>query len=75
MVLELKTRQWGHSLGIVIPKEAVEELKIKPNDEVLVEIRKKANPLKELFGAIKFTKPGHQILKEVRKELESKWLR
>ncbi len=75
MALELKTRQWGHSLGIVIPKDAVEQLRIKPNEEVIVEIRKRTNPLKELFGVFKFSKPGQQILKEVRRELESKWLK
>lgn len=74
MALELKTRQWGHSLGIVIPRETVDELRIKPNEEVLVEIRKRHHPLKELFGSIRFSKPAKQILKEVRRELESKWL-
>ncbi len=75
MALELKTRQWGHSVGIVIPKKTVEQMRLKANQEVVVEIRKKGHPLKELFGSIKFSKPGHQILKEVRRELESKWLR
>lgn len=75
MALELKTRKWGHSVGLVIPKETLEQLKIKPNDEVLVEIKRKGNPLRELFGAIKFSKPGHQLVKEMRREMEGKWLR
>lgn len=35
---------------------------------------KKNNPLKKLWGAVKFSKPGHQIVKELRKEMKSKWI-
>jgi antitoxin component of MazEF toxin-antitoxin module len=75
MELQLKTRQWGHSLGIVIPRETIERLHISPDEEIVVEIRKKENVLKDLWGAFKFKKPTHELLKEVRRELESKWSR
>jgi antitoxin component of MazEF toxin-antitoxin module len=74
MAVAVKTRQWGHSLGIVIPSEMVERLNIKPDEEVVLEIQKKENALKELFGALKFQKPTAKILDEVRKDLEGKWL-
>ncbi len=75
MAVHVKTRQWGNSIGIIIPSDTVEKLMIKPDEEIDVEIHKKRHPLKELFGAIKFSKPAKQLLKEVRRDLESKWLR
>ena len=41
----------------------------------LTDMQAKENPLKELFGALKFKKSTEEILKEARKELEGKWLR
>lgn len=38
------------------------------------EIEKNDKPLKELFGKIKFKKPISKIIKEARKDLESKWM-
>ncbi len=75
MAIELKVRQWGNSLGIVLPKRLADDLKIMPNEDILVEIKKKKNPLKELFGAIKFSKKGKEIVKDSRKELEGQWLK
>ena len=74
-MLACKTRKWGNSVGLVIPKKVVEELRIGLNEEIFAEFKKKENPLKELFGALKFDKPTKQILKEVRREMESKYLR
>ena len=44
-------------------------------DNVVVEIQKgEHNPLKELFGAMRFNEPTTKMIKEVRRELESKWM-
>lgn len=67
-----KTRKWGSSLGVVIPKQVVKEFKLRENEEIAFEITKKENPLKELFGSGKFSKPTEQLLKEVRGK-ESKY--
>ncbi len=67
-----KTRKWGSSLGVIIPKDVVKELKIRENQEVYLEIKPKDNPLKELFGSVKLSKPTEQLLKEVRGK-ESKY--
>ena len=75
MTIETKTRKWGNSIGIIIPKDTAEDLNIKPGEEVILEIQKKGNVLKELFGSIKFSKPTNRLVKEVRKDLESKWLK
>lgn len=68
-----KTRKWGSSLGVVIPKQVVKELKLRENEEVAFEITKKENPLKELFGSVKLSKPTEHILKEIRGK-ESKYI-
>ena len=75
MTIEVKTKKWGNSIGIVIPSETVEKLNLVPEQKVIIEITKEDNVLKELFGSFKFKKPTEQILKEVRKDFESKWLR
>ncbi len=61
-----KTRKWGSSLGVIIPKDAAKNLGLKENEEIALEITKKENPLKELFGSGKFSKPTEELLKEVR---------
>ena len=68
-----KTRKWGSSLGVIIPKEVVKQLKIRENQEVFLDIRPKENPLKEMFGSVKLSKPTEQLLREIRGK-ESKYI-
>ena len=71
-----KTRKWGSSLGVIIPKGVVKELKLRENQEIVIDIRPKDNPLKELFGSLKslkFKKSTEQMLKELRGK-ESKYI-
>lgn len=76
MTLEVRTKRWGNSIGVVIPIKAAERLNLKPNEEILINIEKKNNVLKELFGAFKNNKKStEQMLKEVRRDLEGKWLK
>lgn len=75
MAIEVKTKKWGNSIGVVIPIETAEKLGLKPEQKIIIDIMKKDNVLKELFGSVRFRKPTKDILKEVRKELEGKWLK
>ncbi len=75
MAIEVKTKKWGNSIGVVIPSKAAEKLKLRPEETVIIEIIKKDNVLKDLFGSLRIKKPTGTILKEVRKELEGRWLR
>jgi antitoxin component of MazEF toxin-antitoxin module len=72
-MLKAQTRRWGNSLGIVIPKKAVQELGLKPHEEVLIEVKKGGNVLKGMFGTVRWKKPISEILREARRELESKF--
>ena len=73
-MIKCKTKKWGNSIGIIIPIEFANEKGIKANEEVMIEIEKKGNVLEELKGALLFHKSTGQLIKESRKELESKFL-
>ncbi len=66
-----KTKKWGNSIGILIPKKEADSLNIREDQEVIVEIIKKENPLKKLFGALRFRKSTEELLEESKKELSS----
>ena len=68
-MIKTKARKWGGSFGLLISKRDAEELGLKEDQEVVVEITKKTNVLKELFGFAKgkIKKPTEHILKEARK--------
>lgn len=68
-----KTRKWGNSLGIRIPKEIADEFNIRENEEVFVEIAKKENPLKELFGFDQKKRITQELVKDTKKLLETRW--
>ena len=70
-MLITKTRKWGNSLGVRIPKEAVREMRLRENQDIVIDIKPKANVLKELFGFAKgrVSKSSEEILKEARKNL------
>lgn len=74
MGTEVKTRAWGNSLGIVIPRDLVNELGITVGEEVILDVQKKGTVLKELFGAVPLKRKTQNILADVRKELEGKFI-
>lgn len=72
-VVESQVREWGSSLGIVIPRKIVEENKLKAGDKVDVLLLKKNSVLRESFGQLRhWKKSTAQIMKELDKELWSK---
>lgn len=71
-MITCRTRRWGHSLGITIPHEQVQQLGLKENQTIVVEIVKTQNPLRELFGFGKDNKITPEEFLATRKLLESK---
>ena len=65
-MVEVELKEWGNSLGVIIPKEITKQEKIESGQEIVIDIRK-GNPLKELFGSLKFSKPTKELLIESRK--------
>lgn len=70
-MLNCKIKQIGNSIGIIIPKDVAQGMNLKPETEVIIDIKRKSNILKELFGAMPNLKDVD--LKSVRKNLESKY--
>ncbi|MBS3114153.1 AbrB/MazE/SpoVT family DNA-binding domain-containing protein [Candidatus Woesearchaeota archaeon] len=67
--IETKTRKWGSSIGVVLPKEVVDEIGIKPNEKIVIDIKKR--PLaKEFFG--KFPHWGKST-QEIKDEMREGW--
>lgn len=67
-----RIREWGNSLGVVIPREKVEEAGLVKDQEVTLDV-KAENPIKAVFGMLKDNKIDAQKAKdELRKEW-SKW--
>ncbi|HIG93012.1 MAG: hypothetical protein QT02_C0002G0055 [archaeon GW2011_AR9] len=66
--VETQVREWGGSLGIVIPKGLVQTEHLKAGDNVEIFLVKKTNVLREVFGKIKFRRSTEDILKEVDEE-------
>ena len=65
--IETKTKRWGSSIGVVLPKSLVEEVGIKPNETIVIEIKKR-HKAKEFFGLLKeWKRPTQEIKDEARK--------
>jgi len=71
MEVEGVVRKWGNSLGIIIPKEAIEKESIKEDEKIKFMILRDTRVLKESFGTLKgkWKKSGQQIKDQARKEL------
>ncbi len=71
MEIITKTKKWGSSLGIIIPKIIVERENLKQNQEIkilAVETKEKTR-VKDIFGKLKNWKIDSQKFKdEIRKE-------
>ena len=69
MEIKAKTRKWGNSIGVLIPKEVVKIENIKPNQEITIMIRNK--PItkgKDIWGTLKLNKTVDQLMREVDKD-------
>ena len=69
--LKTKTKKWGNSIGVIIPKEIIREEAIKPNQEVTLWIKSRAiTKVKDIFGKWKFEKSTKKLMKELDKEFD-----
>ena len=74
MKTKVTTKMWGNSLGVILPADLVREEELKVGEEVVISVKKKSNVLRELFGALDFKKPTEELIKEIRKDMDSAWL-
>lgn len=62
-----EVRKWGHSLGIILPRELVKKHGIIERQIVELCIEKRSN-IRQLFGSLKITTPTQEIKKHLKKE-------
>ena len=70
MEIETKTKRWGSSIGIVLPKTLVEEAGIKPNDIIVIEVKKRLK-VKEVFGL--FPRTSKKTAQQIKDEIRAGW--
>jgi len=66
--VESELREWGRSIGVIIPKDLVVHEKLKAGDTVKLLVLKKTNALKRTFGKLKLKRTTDEILKEIDEE-------
>lgn len=72
MEIEARTKKWGSSLGIVIPKSLVERENLKKDQliKILAVETEKKTKVKDIFGKLKFKRSTQEILDETDREFE-----
>jgi antitoxin component of MazEF toxin-antitoxin module len=71
MEIETIAKKWGSSIGIILPKIIIEKNKIRENDKIIVEIKKKVLA-GELFG--KFPEwTSKKSAQELKDEARAGW--
>lgn len=65
MIIQAKTKikEWGNSLGVIIPNEIVIKENLKPHEEIVITITKKET-LEDFFGKGKKLKIDAQKMKD-----------
>jgi len=63
-----RPKKWGNSIGVIIPKEIIEEQKITLDDELVLHIEKKKDREKK-----KLLKEGYIELNKINKEILDDW--
>jgi antitoxin component of MazEF toxin-antitoxin module len=69
MEAEAIARKWGNSLGVIIPKEIVEQENLKPNMKIKFEITR-SDDISHLYGIVKRKMTGQQFKDAARKGWE-----
>ena len=69
MATEVKVKQIGNSLGIILPNDFVKSKQIKKDEKVLIEVVKEAD-LRPLYGLLKTKESGQHFKDMVRKGWE-----
>lgn len=66
---KVKVKEWGNSLGLIIPNDIVNKENIISDDEITITISKN-DSLEEFFGKSKIKKSAQDLKDESRKGWE-----
>ena len=70
MEVKTKARKWGSSLAVILPRPVVEAKRIRENDDLIVEVKKRTLA-GELFGKFpnwKRRRTAQALKEEMRRE-------
>lgn len=70
--IDVKVKKWGNSLGIILPKDLLDNSEIKEGTKIEIFIRpKNKTKVKDLFGILKgkLKKNTDKLMQEVDRDL------
>ena len=71
---QVQLKKWGNSVGLIVPKEALEKESLKPRQMVRAIITPvKTLKVKDVFGKLKLKKSTAKIMAEIDKDFEEKF--
>jgi antitoxin component of MazEF toxin-antitoxin module len=71
MFAEVKTRKWGNSVGIVLPKELVDAQKIRTNQKLTISVMKPID-FTSMFGTLPDLMTGQEAKDLAKKAWKKK---
>jgi len=73
MDIKAITRRWGNSIAVVIPREVLEEQRIREDEEIIIRVEKKRPKAGVMFGRFPELRktPTQQLKDEARRGWES----
>jgi len=63
--VKAQLKEWGSSLGVIIPRDVVVDEKLKVGDNIEILIGKEQDVVSKMFGKVKMKRSTDVILKEV----------
>ena len=76
IVCEVTLKKWGNSIGIVVPKEALKKYGLKEGQKIRAGIMPANAPkVKDLLGKAKLKTPTDELMRQIDRELDSKYFR
>lgn len=70
--VKVKAKQWGSSLGFIIPNKIIKEQKIMAGDELEIELQK-VSRIEKLFGLAHGKRTPGMTTQKIKDELRSGW--
>lgn len=68
---EVQLKKWGNSVGLIVPKEALEKESLKPKQMVRAIIKPiESVKVRDIFGKGKLKTPTKQLMKQIDADLE-----
>ena len=76
IVCEVKLKKWGNSVGFRLPKDALRKEGLRAEQTVKITVMPLNAPkVKDLMGKVKLKTPTEELMRQIDRDLDSKFLR